>query len=1102
MIKELLCTLFLIFFQTVVFAATNTYSGSTTVGGKLLWSTAANWSLGAVPTAADDVVIPSGKTVILDIMSVSANSINVSGTLDLNKSADITINTQLIVVTSPDGHINFDHSIIRLPSNVALYLQNGSGSLNGSCNNNDEVFVGTVQYAVCVGGGALYLFSEIEAAGGINVVTAGVIGVAQSICSGATPTTLTSTTAGTGSGTITYEWQTNTTGSFVTIPSATSSTYSPPALTASTSYKRRTKSVFAGYTFYSAYTTPVIVTVNTLPNNTASSGFTGGSFCIGSQATLTFDADDTNGAPSYTLSYTDGITTYSQSVFTNASTIFNVSATTSKTYTLLSITNANGCVNLSPANKTASVTFRPNPTATVSGITAVCLGATSPNITFTNPQAAGITATYTINGGINQTVSIVASGTANVAVATTVAGSFVYALVSVVYSTSPSCTQTLAGSATVTINALPSAPTVAITQPTCTVATGSVILSGLPTSGAWILYQNGVSIYSATGGSGSYTVSGLSAAGSPYTFTVSNGTCTSFPTANVVITAAENNTWKVISGVAKWDKGTPNANQSIIFETNYSEGVDVLGCSCEVKSGIVTIPTGETMTITNGVTVSGGSLTFENNASLVQINEDPTINSGDITYKRTTKPIRKFDYTYWSSPVVGYTLGGVSPNTLGDKFYSFDADAEDWAQESSGTVMKKGMGYIIRGPQNYDAVTSAVFPASFVGKPNNGAVSIAGIVADRLYLIGNPYPSALDADEFLKGNNAVLDGTLYFWTHNSAIALSENVNNPGSGAYAYSSDDYASYNRVGGVGTVTSKGNTVGSDEQTSNKPSGKIASGQGFFVSSNVAPISGNTVVFNNTMRVGVGAITGNNLQFFRIKNTSKSKDVSTIEKNRIWLNLTNNQGAFKQTLVGYVTGATNEYEGLFDGESYDGNLFVDFYSINEDKNLTIQGRALPFDKNDEVTLGYSSDIQGAFSISIDEVDGILASEEAYIEDKDAKIIHNLKEGAYNFTTEKGAFNNRFVLRYTKKALGTGDFVTLENSVLVSNKNKQIKIDSPIETIDKVILYDLSGRKVFQKNNINDVEFSVFNLVSKQQFLVVKVTLQNGHTVTKKIMY
>ena len=94
------------------------------------------------------------------------------------------------------------------------------------------------------------------------VVIAGAIGTSQSICNGATPVALTSTTAGTGSGTISYEWQTNASGSYVTISGATAATYSPPALTATTSYQRRTVSVSGGVTCYSPYTTAVTITVS------------------------------------------------------------------------------------------------------------------------------------------------------------------------------------------------------------------------------------------------------------------------------------------------------------------------------------------------------------------------------------------------------------------------------------------------------------------------------------------------------------------------------------------------------------------------------------------------------------------------------------------------------------------------------------------------------------------------------------------------------------------------------------------------------------------------------------------------------------------------
>ena len=72
-------------------------------------------------------------------------------------------------------------------------------------------------------------------------VNAGTISSNQDISSGATPSTLTATAASGGVGEITYQWQhstTSTTAGFSNISGATSATYSPPALTATTYYRR------------------------------------------------------------------------------------------------------------------------------------------------------------------------------------------------------------------------------------------------------------------------------------------------------------------------------------------------------------------------------------------------------------------------------------------------------------------------------------------------------------------------------------------------------------------------------------------------------------------------------------------------------------------------------------------------------------------------------------------------------------------------------------------------------------------------------------------------------------------------------------------------
>jgi hypothetical protein len=153
-------------------------------------------------------------------------------------------------------------------------------------------------------------------------------------------------------------------------------------------------------------------------------------------------------------------------------------------------------------------------------------------------------------------------------------------------------------------------------------------------------------------------------------------------------------------------------------------------------------------------------------------------------------------------------------------------------------------------------------------------------------------------------------------------------------------------------------------------------------------------------------------NLERVTFKNSSISKR-TVVERHRIWLNLTNAGGAFKQLLVGYVTGATNGFDKLYDGTTIDSNPYIDFYSINGGKNLTIQGRALPFVITDEVPLGYKANIAGAFNISIDHVDGIFLTQDIFLKDLTTGGIHNLKNGAYSFTTEIGRFNDRFLLLY-----------------------------------------------------------------------------------------
>jgi hypothetical protein len=312
----------------------------------------------------------------------------------------------------------------------------------------------------------------------------------------------------------------------------------------------------------------------------------------------------------------------------------------------------------------------------------------------------------------------------------------------------------------------------------------------------------------------------------------------------------------------------------------------------------------------------------------------------------------------------------------------------------------------------------------------------------------------------------------------------------------YTSDDYANYNFTGSTSTFKSEECKTCPNNA---KPIGKIAAGQSFFVKT----ISATSIQFNNNMRVGSKSDDKEfNSQFFKTTSANSTKSrTAVVEKHRLWLNLTNNQGAFKQTLIGYVTGATNDLDARYDGQNFNGNAFINFYSINQNKNFTIQGRALPFDESDEVALGFKSTMKGSFTIAIDEVDGLFANQDVFIEDKLKGVTFNLKTGNYTFDTEEGTFNERFVIRYINRTLATEDFTIAPNKVLVSVKNKQMKINAA-ETIDKVVVYDLLGREIFKKSNVNEKELTVLNLISNEQALVVKMIFSNGKIVSRKVVY
>ena len=571
-----------------------------------------------------------------------------------------------------------------------------------------------------------------------------------------------------------------------------------------------------------------------------------------------------------------------------------------------------------------------------------------------------------------------------------------------------------------------------------------------------------------------------------------------------------------------WSNGTPDASKQAVFNANYT--VDIVNtptsvinaCSLTVNPGVtVTVNSGFTVRVTNNVTVSGnGRFIFENDASLVQINN--TVNSGDITYKRITTPIRKFDYTYWSSPVNAQTLLAVSPDTQPDKFYWFNTTTYQWTSIAAPAIstMTPGRGYIIRGPNVAPYNASADFFPTLFGKPtavatgggvpNNGDINISvgwNSAINNLDCIGNPYPSAIDADLLmLYGPNTVAGGgplpnggtTLYFWTHNTPIGIPVALN--------YNQNDYALYNLSGGAGTRAALSSPcVGCNN---NVPNGNIAAGQGFMIVpspnatvANPPTAPSRTLHFTNAMR-----LVGLNNQFFRM--SGEQSTPQSLERNRVWLEISNATGAYKQMMVGYIENATNDIDSGFDGEMVDAGNPVSLYTLVNNTKLTIQGKALPFDINDQIPIGYKSTTAGTFQINLGNFDGLFTDTGVYLEDTTSGNIYDLKQNAYTFATEAGTFNTRFILRFTSSSLSTNQNTFNSSDAVVYKNNRSIFIETPNVNMKSVQIYDLRGRLVAEQNTINASKAAFTNLNVAQQVLLVHITSNDNVTVTKKIVF
>ncbi|MEJ7778202.1 MAG: PKD-like domain-containing protein, partial [Daejeonella sp.] len=361
---------------------------------------------GSIPSFT---AVNNGVSPIVGTVTVTANVNSCSGSSEvytitvnplprltnapLNQTTCSGTSTTEVVLTSDVANADFSWTAVSSSTDIAGFTPNGIGNIPEELINNSGTVQGTVTYTIfatangCTGPATSYV-TRVNPLPRLRTT----IPLSQTICSGSSSTAvnLSSETAGTS-----FTW-TATASSGLVIgfdPSGSGDILPQTILNTGTSQGTVTYTITPNTSNCTGPISTYTITINPLPTATISGSAT---VCYGADAVLNVALTGT--AP-WSITYSDGISSFTSTGITTNSYSFNVSATSTKTYTIVSVTDAL-CSNSGAGSATISQPSAPL-TATASSINVNCFGIYDGSITFTGVSGGSGSYEYSINGGVN-----------------------------------------------------------------------------------------------------------------------------------------------------------------------------------------------------------------------------------------------------------------------------------------------------------------------------------------------------------------------------------------------------------------------------------------------------------------------------------------------------------------------------------------------------------------------------------------------------------------------------------------------------------------------------------------------------------------------------
>jgi hypothetical protein len=482
-----------------------------------------------------------------------------------------------------------------------------------------------------------------------------------------------------------------------------------------------------------------------------------------------------------------------------------------------------------------------------------------------------------------------------------------------------------------------------------------------------------------------------------------------------------------------------------------------------------------------------------NTYSLSTVFKDGTnpLSDSGIVGQGATDIARDIDF------IAGYDGATGSPIQIPEywiyTFASADGYRTYWNQKGKDGSIAPTDGFIFKGPgvtQNY----------TFTGNPNDGDLTTT-MGAEESYLVGNPYPSALNGLKFIQDNINALDGTLYFWDH---IGEEDTTSSVTSGHnFSGYIGGYATINLSMGVAAL-SKAGTDGLYKT----PGNYIPVGQGFYIGGST---NGGTITFNNSQREFITEDSGNSV-FFKGSSTTKSKTSinsgSSVTQPFIKLGMTYTNNKDKESYhrqIGVSFNAINsfDFDKGYDSEISDISETDIYWKFSENDNPYVITGVQEVSDSLEIPLEIIVGYNGEISINIDQINAL--SQDVFIKDNLTGETTEITKNTAIYQLNKGTYTDRFFLAFTKASP-----LNLENDILektiniyVNNNSNTINISTNNDlNIKKVELYNILGKRISRWNiqeEKNDYQFEIQTQIASGIYLIKTYT--NNGIINKKIV-